>query len=51
MKHYTVPGVVKSLAISLVAQMSHNGVIQVPNRRAFRDAVVRVAHTAYLEAA
>lgn len=51
MNHYAKPGVVKHLAIRLVAQLSANGVISTPTRRAFRDAVVRVAHTAYLEAA
>lgn len=49
MKHYTNTKVVKTLAIRLVVQLAQNGAISVPNRRAFRDAVVRVAHTAFLE--
>lgn len=51
MKHYTSTGVVKTLAIRLVAQMVDAGKIKASNRRQFRDAVVAVAHQAYLEVA
>lgn len=48
MKHYTTTWVVKTLATRLVAAQVAAGALKISNRRAFRNAVVAAAHSAYL---
>ncbi|MES2942646.1 MAG: hypothetical protein V4772_07240 [Pseudomonadota bacterium] len=49
MKHYTTPGVVKTLATRLVAVRVACGQLKITTRRQFRDAVVAAAHAAFLQ--
>lgn len=49
MKHYTTPGIVKCLAIRLVAAQVACGMVSINNRKQFRAAVVAAAHSAFMD--